>query len=150
KIEIDCSSIPSSNDLFTLGSDGSIIRGLIINHADGYGFSTSGSNSFDNNIIAGNFIGTNATGTGYQAGDNNRIRIFGSGNHIGGTDPADRNVITGSTISGDNMINLQDGAGNFIQGNYLGVNAAGTALLQQPGYGIDIAIDSGSGSNTIS
>src|SRR5207302_5907127 len=48
-----------------------------------------------------------------------------SNNTIGGTSPADRNVISGNNRQG--LYNR--GGTNFIEGNFIGTNAAGTAAL---------------------
>jgi len=82
------------------------------------------------NAIQGNFIGVNLAGTGPALNDGDGIGIFGSpSNLIGGTGPGDGNVISGN----DNDAIFMDGAtcaGNVIQGNLLGTNAAGTAAIQ--------------------
>ena len=54
------------------------------------------------------------------------IELQTSGNTIGGTSAAARNVISGNTANG---IRLTNSDNNFIQGNYIGTNAAGTAGL---------------------
>src|SRR5207248_343444 len=107
--------------------------GLVLNRLPGTAFTIGqylGDRSNDN-TIAGNFLGTNAAGTAYLPGRgpfdfNGAIRVVnGTGNKIGGTARADRNVIVG----GGTLIDLGDGS-SIVQGNYLGVNAAGTAALQ--------------------
>ena len=58
-------------------------------------------------------------------------------NTIGGTDPADRNVISGHA-NGNVAIFIQDGSnGNKVFGNYIGTNAAGTAAIPNA-IGIEI------------
>jgi hypothetical protein len=138
KIEIDCSAISSSEGLFIFsGGGGSAVRGLVINHDDvnafligpGFGFPS------DNNTIAGNFIGTDVTGAVYLAGTLDDISIEGGvGNRIGGLMPADRNVIVAGSVNSMRMISEGVGPqlpvhGTVVEGNYFGVNAAGTAAL---------------------
>ena len=86
------------------GSSGSTIRGLCINRCSARAIRIQGSS---NNVIAGNFLGTNLAGT--AAGPGNSSGIFiGSGasatptnnNRIGGTAAADRNIISGNTVDG--------------------------------------------------
>jgi uncharacterized repeat protein (TIGR01451 family)/CSLREA domain-containing protein len=81
------------------------------------------------NVIAGNFIGTNVSGTqdGGGAGTNDQqIVIFsGAGNVIGGTSAADRNVVAGTAPT---QISLRS-SDNVVQGNFIGTNAAGTAAI---------------------
>ncbi|HEV3312083.1 MAG TPA: hypothetical protein VG815_16355 [Chloroflexota bacterium] len=81
------------------------------------------------NVVQGNLIGTDATGTA-PIGDFVGVNIRGgaSNNIIGGTMPGARNVISGSTFEG---IEIHDYGtnGNLVQGNYIGTNAAGSAVL---------------------
>jgi len=109
----------------TAGS--STIKGLVINHFPGYGIliDTSGSN-----VIQGNYIGTDATGTAEFGNTLDGVHIDGSANNtIGGTTTAARNVISGN--NGDGIFITSNGAtGNHVQGNYVGTNAAGTAGIR--------------------
>ena len=106
-----------------------VVRGLAITHSKGYGIligpvlGQSGPNA-ENVTVAGNFIGVDPTGSAKAAANPS---ILGGGNNatIGGTTPADRNVLGGG-ISTDNSeipTNLK------IVGNYIGTNAAGTAAI---------------------
>ncbi len=78
------------------------------------------------NTIAGNLIGTNATGTAEIRNGGSGIFSNSSNNQIGGVLPAQRNVISGS-----NTGILFSGAanGNKVQGNYIGTSAAGTSAI---------------------
>ena len=56
---------------------------------------------------------------------------------IGGTTAADRNVISGNAAG---MAIANSGtSGNLVQGNYIGLNAAGTAALPNTGAGVTIS-----------
>ena len=79
-----------------------------------------------NNTVAGNFLGVDPTGmTAVPTGAG--VLILGqSNNTIGGTSPADRNLISGCNPAG---IDMSGGSGNVIEGNYVGTNASGTAAL---------------------
>jgi hypothetical protein len=50
----------------------------------------------------------------------------GGGKRSGGTAPADRNTISGNAFHG---VFIDGSDGNFVQGNYIGTNAAGTAII---------------------
>jgi hypothetical protein len=105
---------------------GSAIRGFVINRFDGDGIGISAAGS---NIVEGNFIGTDVTGTAAAGNGQNGVRIASStGNRIGGTDPASRNVISGNIEHG---ILLTGGTttGNTIRGNYIGVDVSGSAAV---------------------
>ena len=55
-------------------------------------------------------------------------------NRIGGTTAAARNVVSGSAFASG--ITVVGAAGNTIQGNYIGLNAAGTAAIPNQFDGI--------------
>jgi hypothetical protein len=84
-----------------------------------------------NNVIQGNFIGTNAAGTAAIGNGTYGIHILRAENNlIGGTVPGARNVISGN---GDRGIFISGSPpsemcpGNTIQGNYIGTDVTGTA-----------------------
>jgi len=105
---------------------GTTVRGLVINNFDANGINIVGSN----NLIVGNKIGTNAAGTIAMPNGNNGgspfklhgIQISGSSNTIGGTDPADRNIISGNFGAGVAVIQSSD---DVIHGNYIGTDISG-------------------------
>jgi len=136
-IEIDASTVPFTNNVFTVSTSGATIRGLLINRSNGTTFSiTSG---HDDNFVIGNWIGTDVTGTQYLGTGFSVIQVSGAGNHIGGTDPADHNVVAGGTGAGGATVDIAVGGSNVIQGNHIGVNATGTAVLAETppvSYGI--------------
>ncbi|MBW1699232.1 MAG: DUF4347 domain-containing protein, partial [Deltaproteobacteria bacterium] len=131
-------------DGLILTGDGSTIRGLVINNFNNDGIEIQG----DNNVIAGNFIGTDVTGTAAAANgdDGVDIRLGGAGNIIGGNTAADRNIISGNAGEGIKI----DGAGstgNVVQGNYIGTDVTGTVAIANGDDGIEIT--NGANSNTI-
>src|SRR5262249_40479351 len=87
------------------------------------------------NIMQGNYIGTDITGTiglGLQTG----IAIGGGAyNTIGGTAAAARNIISGN-IGGIVLTNGGGSFGNVIQGNYIGTDPSGTQVVGQGHAGI--------------
>ena len=80
------------------------------------------------NLVQGNYIGTDVTGTAALANLGGvGMRVDASNNTIGGTTPDARNVISGNSLSG---VGIVSGAnGNIVEGNYIGTNATGTAPL---------------------
>ena len=80
-----------------------------------------------NNILQGNFIGTDRTGT-LAVGSNvgTQIEVRGDGNVIGGTSITARNVLSGN-LSGNAFSLL--GNNNIVQGNYIGRDVTGNAPL---------------------
>src|SRR5262249_31481810 len=93
QIELDGSLAGFADGLFFETSD-CLVRGLVINRFGGSGLYL---NNSPNNVIEGNFIGTDVTGTYGFTIDSPGIWLFGSatGNTIGGTHPAARNLISG-------------------------------------------------------
>ena len=76
------------------------------------------------NLVQGNYIGTDVTGTKVLGGD---VKIQDSpGNTIGGTTPAARNIISGSSRAGILVLSADDtSGGTLIQGNYIGTDKTG-------------------------
>lgn len=98
------------------------------------------------NRVAGNLIGTTADGMSALGNGAAGVHIAGGQNNIIGTngdgvaDAAERNVISANTtlITGFSGIEVQSD-NNIIAGNYVGLNAAGTAALGNEQYGISLA-----------
>jgi hypothetical protein len=121
-----------------------VVRGLDL-ELNAQGIVVDNGNPTSQLTIAGNFIGTDPTGSTAAFGSGEAIRpITGTGDIIGGTAPADRNVIVGG---GDSVIDLAASSGSIVQGNYIGVNAAGTAALTLSSR--DVIVASNVGSNMI-
>ena len=83
---------------------------------------------FNGNVVQGNYIGTDASGTAALGNLNTGIDMRGDMNTIGGTTPGARNVISGNGVSGI-AIPQVEARENVIQGNYIGTDAGGTAAL---------------------
>ena len=149
-IVLDGSLAPMTGDPngISLNAGSSTIRGLVIQNfgEDGIEIDVNGGN-----LIVGNYIGTDVTGT--LARPNGVMDLFPVGgisiktsnNTIGGAAAADRNVISGNTQFG--IAVRSGGSNNIIRGNYIGTNALGNAMVpnQDPG----IYLDTGSNGNTI-
>jgi titin len=78
------------------------------------------------NMILGNYIGTDATGTA-ELGNLTGVSMFrGTGNKIGGTTAGAGNVISANSGVG---VNMDSTVGNVVAGNYIGTDANGSAEL---------------------
>ncbi|MDQ3247989.1 MAG: Ig-like domain-containing protein, partial [Chloroflexota bacterium] len=88
------------------------------------------------NIIRGNFIGTDNTGSQARGNANAGIGLVaGAANTtIGGTTASDRNVISGNGSEGIWLIDA--GSNNAVIGNFIGLNAAGSGGLPNATDGI--------------
>ena len=134
-----------------IGTDGNGVGDLaernIISGNRGAGVSISSSG----NVVAGNYIGTDVTGTTavgnatfndvFSAGvilhsGNNRVGTNGNGI----ADAAERNVISGNNFDG---VKFNGASDNVVAGNYIGTNAAGTAAIPNARFGVF----AGSGTN---
>ncbi len=95
-----------------------------------------------NNVIQGNYAGPDYTGQKALANSSNGIEVAGTGNTVGGTVSAARNILSGNSKDG---VLLDNGASsNQVLGNYIGTNVGGTTALSNS-IGIEIA----GNSNTI-
>jgi hypothetical protein len=95
-----------------------------------------------NNVVAGNLVGTDATGTLPLGNAADGIEIdASSGNTIGGTSAGAANVISGNGTSAayvDSGVELDGASNNVVEGNFIGTDATGTRSLGNAVDGIDI------------
>lgn len=106
--------------------DNDVFGGNVISGNDVRGVDV-GDPGTDGNVIRGNLIGLNAAGTAALANPNGLFIHNGASNtRIGGTSAQDRNVISGN-LSRAMEVSINAPTGTVIQGNFVGLNAAGTA-----------------------
>lgn len=141
-IDVDGAATTNANGLLINGGS-TTVRGLVIRNFPLCGIVLQ---SFTGNVIEGNFIGTDVTGTAASANGTSGICINVNGNTIGGAIPAARNVISGNAGFG---IDLQFGNGNVIQGNFVGTDALGNAAVANVLGGVLIDGTVGAGQNII-
>ena len=111
-----------NNSTVTVGGTSAADRNLISGGRDS-GIAAEGSNLV---VIQGNFIGTNAAGTGAIANIGSGISIVDSSNvTIGGSVPGAINVIAGNEIG----IYFQQLDSSIIESNYIGLDRTGTTVL---------------------
>ncbi len=125
-------------DLFTSNTT---VRTLFINRFNGNGIQIQGG---QNNVIAGCFIGTSFAGTAKQVNTVAGVAILnGRNNRIGGTNPTDRNLLSGNQTG--LWIAGLSATGNVAQGNFIGTDLTGSISLGNGNNGILI----GSAGNTV-
>jgi hypothetical protein len=139
---------PSSAGLwFAPGSDGSSVRGLVIASFPGPAVIIESSN----NIIAGNRLGTDASGTSAAPNCTDgflgavTVRASGTspqaiaGNLIGGTTDVDRNIISGNPCTAVYLDASAAGVDTTsIKGNYIGTDVSGDSPLFNGEIGVQI------------
>ncbi len=138
RIGINASDLGFGSQIFGLvlnGASGTVVGGdralpwesnVISGMTTGYGIHLAGGST--GNIIAGNYIGTNSTGTAAIMNQYG-ISILAGNNTFGGLENGGQqrgNVISGNTYG----VWINDGSGqNTFLGNRIGLNAAGNAAL---------------------
>ncbi len=125
-IRVDGGNTVSTGFYFGSLSAGSLIKDLIITQFTQSQVNIAVGDSLNHVSLTGNYIGTDgssALGSTYSFG----VEINGGKYaQIGGPNLSDRNVISGNS---DNVVIYGGGDFNTIEGNYIGLNAAGTALI---------------------
>ncbi len=106
----------------TVGGTTAAARNVISGNAgDGVEITGSGTTS---NVVEGNYIGTNAAGMAALPNGGHGVDIVGAANvTVGGATAGAGNIISGNT--GDGVL-VSNSTGTVIQGNDIGLNAAGT------------------------
>ncbi|MSQ99457.1 MAG: CSLREA domain-containing protein [Xanthomonadales bacterium] len=133
------SALASENGLALHGSN-NVVGGT----TDGAGNLIAGAWSSDvflalgGNLVQGNIIGTDITGTTSMAVGGTGVFIYGTNNVIGGTVAGAGNLISGN---GYNMVFGAGAKSNTVQGNKIGTNLAGSAAVTGSGTGILIGAE---------
>ncbi len=154
RIALDGFNAGSGVSGLSLSSSGSTIRGLNIRNFSAAGIELvipqSGAQP-SNNVISGNFIGTNRGGTAKSPNSGDGIVLRGMNNRVGGDDPAERNLISGNGSTESSAgVRLHAGAtGNTVSENLIGTDISGTAAVHNKAAGVVIQGD-GTDGNTVS
>ncbi len=145
-------TVTSNFGIFVQGGSGANViggteagaRNIISNNNSGIEFSTIGYAATSNtgNVVEGNYIGTDVTGTKALGNTDAGVVVASNFNTIGGTTAGAGNVISGNKGPGL----WTGGSGNLVEGNYIGTDVTGTKAL---GNGIEGIFAVGGSSNTI-
>jgi titin len=135
-IELSGASAGANAAGLRLLSGFSTVRGLAINRFSAQGIVLNG----PSNVIQGNCIGTDVTGTLARGNASYGLGVNSSGNLVGGTNAGNGNVISGGNDTGIYIFNT---SANTIQGNLIGVTAAGTNALGNVNNGVVLDKSSG-------
>lgn len=131
-IVLDGNNTGANVDGLSISAGNSTVRGINIHSFDGNGITLS--NSVGSNVVEGNFIGTDVSGSLDQGNGRNGINILASsGNQI------IDNIISGNDLNGIDVFDVSDPVNStVIRGNRIGVDATGTIPLGNHVEGIRI------------
>ena len=87
------------------------------------------------NVVQGNFIGTDITGTADLGNDVSGVRINALSNTIGGATEGARNIVSGNAWAGIHIVGLES-SGNLVHGNFIGTDVTGTLDLGNDAAGV--------------
>lgn len=127
-----------SGDGLRISAGQSTLRGLVINGFGGDGVVLT---ALGHNAVEGCYIGTSADGMQAVRNLGPGIRIDSYQNRIGGLTIPQRNVISGNGglgIEGGILIYGETAIGNVVQGNFIGLDAAGVNPIGNLGRGVAI------------
>ena len=127
----------------TTAADRNVFGGNTANGVDISGASGGSSG----NVVEGNFIGTDATGTIAKANASDGIHLSNgtTNNTIGGTATGAGNVISGNSGFGISLSGTGT-SGNVVEGNYLGTTVSGDTALPNL---VGVYILGGAAGNTV-
>lgn len=134
-IQISGASAGTVNGLLLLGGN-SVVRGLAINR---FGLNGIRIESYGSNVIERVFLGADPSGTVAVGNGNYGLAIANSpGNRIGGLTGSVANVISSNAFGGI-LINGAAATGNLVQGNFIGTDLTGRAVLGNSANGVYLA-----------
>jgi hypothetical protein len=135
RIEINAAGVGTGIDALALNASDIVLRGFIVNRSPREGIVSSAGSRI---TVQGVWSGLDATGTAAAGNRASALWFFSSGsNHqIGGTLPAQRNVLSGSQLY--EGLAILGGSGHVIQGNYIGTSFDGTAAVGNNRWGVSL------------
>lgn len=141
RIEIDGSQVINHHGI-SIASNNNVIKGLIVNGVQGGGTGIGLQAGSSNNLIIGNYLGTNVAGTGAKGnhsgiwiGPNANYNTIGGTNGVspGGACTGDCNLLSGNLNHG---IVVDHASHNRIVGNFVGVDVNGNSVLMNGDDGV--------------
>jgi hypothetical protein len=114
----------------TLRGGHSLVRGLILNGFGNTALTLTGGGS---NVVEGNFVGVDRTGTTVGPATTYGIVDYTTGTRIGGETAATRNLVSGCLIG----MGL-GGTNTLVQGNWVGTDVTGMRALSNSFDGIQL------------
>jgi hypothetical protein len=136
KIQVDGDGTVGGSNGLLVEAANVTIKGLSITHFRGEGGIVLDGFSANNDVVSGNYIGVDPSAT-ISEGNNGSGIVMESGarfDTIGGSNAADRNIISGNlgvgveTKIGSGGVNSGE-QDNLIEGNYIGTDPSGTKAI---------------------
>ena len=115
-----------------LDADSITVRGLLVGSGFKYGLETTG---HDGIKVAGCFIGTFVSDAPALGNTEGVHAHLATNLLVGGTDPADRNLISGNVSHG---LLLDTCNGAVVQGNLIGTDPSGTFSVGNGAFGLEV------------
>lgn len=139
KIEIDGSLADDNSAGIAVNADNTTIKGLAINRFAGSNGNGVEVHSGDDNVVAGNILGLDADGLVDRGNGDAGLAIYNSAGDtlVGGSNPEDRNIISGNDGYGGVSV-FSDFGTQTIKGNCIGPDATGNSAVANTHYGINI------------
>jgi parallel beta-helix repeat protein len=139
-IELSGVNVTSADAALVLQVSNSTIRGLVINEFPNDALWVEA----DGNVVQGNFLGTSADGmVAKPNGRRGASLLTASNTTFGGTSPSSRNIIFAE--NNDGLIDAS-GTDNAILGNFIGVDASGSApFIDATTYGCGVRTSDATG-----
>jgi CSLREA domain-containing protein len=134
EIQLNGTNAGSSANGLTIQADNCVVKGVVINRFGGDGIKITGSN----NAVKGDLIGTSPAGDVARPNQFGVDIVGGSINIVGGTAPSARNVISGNSVVGLELVG-PGVTGTLVRGNYIGARKAGDAALPNGFGGVTIS-----------
>ncbi len=137
---------PPPTDNNRIGGTAAAARNLISGNS-GNGVEISGARA-RGNLVQGNFIGTTINGTAALGNSGAGVSISGANdNTIGGTTSGARNLISANSLEFGAGVSISiisgiipiGANGNLVQGNFIGTDVNGTAVLGNFGAGVEVS-----------
>ncbi len=146
RIELDGTVSGARGDIgLDILGGGSLVRGLVIRGFGNHGIRLAS----DDNVVEGNFIGTDITGTLARGNGGDGVSVVAGAernrigtNGDGVADPAERNVISANGFQGVAIFDTGTD-NNVVAGNYIGTDKNGAAPLGNGIYGVAVGFGRG-------
>ncbi len=140
QIELSGTSAGGDANGLTIAAGNTTVRGLVIDRF--VSASSTGGNAIalltnGNDRIEGNFVGTDPGGTKAMGNSFGVAIESGSGNTIGGSTAAARNIISGNFTDGVVVANFSANS-TVIRGNSIGTGWHGNEALGNGGWGVEL------------